>query len=197
MKLTSNLIIVISAILVGQAMAAPLVEDGSPIKHPAPEEKLNQDQLVEMLSSPHINLDNSGTVAEYFAEQLYLTKDKDTTEVLDGVTVQELIDLNQLNLNSCGNESMKKRSSVQEKLLHVEAEKSSVPRVFGAQVYYWTLLFKTIAYCHKNMAQVVKENINDGNTIKRMVENFPVENISEKETEQFVSYIMGHFYVWK
>lgn len=168
----SSLIVIISIVLVGQTMASSVPLAQSLIKHPTPTEVYTKEQLMQKLDELSTSDDEERQVpvSVYVARLLYGTKDKNSTFVIDGVTVAELVQQNNLHLLAdCSNKAFEKRYDIHSKIMSAYELPERVH--FGLNVYLLKCLHLVFEHCLEHKDQIISEGINDEQTMAGIIQN--------------------------
>lgn len=160
MQMLSTFLVIVSAVLVGQAMAAVVSGDGTLIVHPQPTEELTRQELLFKLNGlKHDDTNRKVPVSVQVADLLYRANDKASTKVIVETTVAELIEQNNFqSLAECSQAAFKKRADVWQRTPRGR-NLDGIP--FGVHVYLLKTLHLAVENCLKNLHEVIDRKIND------------------------------------
>lgn len=144
----------VGIVLAGQAAASSVQDDSPLIDHPAPSNELTKEELLEALGEIHY--DGKRQVSKYVADHLYRTEDKTTTEVVEGLTVSDLIAQNHVSLGDCSQEALKKRADV-----YFKTAGHDVGTRFAVNMYLLKCLQEAADFCVQNKYKIIGDEINE------------------------------------
>lgn len=163
MQAIVDLIVILSAVLVGQTMAARrLQEDSTLIAHPKWEDKISTDQLTQELEKLQWTyMESKVRTAEQVAALLYTSVSKYDTELVAGVTVADLIHQNNFQpIADCSKKAFKKRSDLFERTMRA-ARGSRKGLAYAVNVYAMSCFFLAADQCLSSLDQVIRGEVND------------------------------------
>lgn len=188
MRLTLSLIVM--AALVKQTIAVQLQPDGTLVNHPPQTLELDNADLVARLSGMKYVEDDQGTpIPEQVAGLLYTAKDKST--MLNGVSVEELIDLNSFHLlDDCSQDALEERVASYMKAVSKRPTTSGID--FAIHMYALKCLHLATGYCLEHKQEVISKGINNSRWMSGLGRQFEWEHQGE---DNYVSeFVVGYGY---
>jgi hypothetical protein len=154
MRLAITLVCLASALAANGDPHSPEVESLFPgIK---PSEEISREELREKLL--HMKRDG----LQNFVELLFATKDKDSTEIFNGLTAAKLIKQAYINVYGCSKRAFRARASLYDKVAPV---RHGADVVFNGQIHYFVALYLITAidnaakYCLERKGEVFAKGI--------------------------------------
>lgn len=185
-----TVITIVGLALAGQTMVlSQLQPDGTFIAHPEPTEAINRKELVLKLNDISTNDNREVLVSEQVTKLLYSVAAKESTQVVAGVFVDELIEQNTFNsLADCSTMALKRRVDMFDQT--IPPPRSDTSLHFAINVYVLRCLHLATEFCLKNRQQIITENIHDAKWMKNLAKNFfwdgQANGVEESYNELFV-----------
>lgn len=145
--------------------------DETLLAHPRQEsDELTKDQLIGELAK--INRYSDQPMAESVLASLYKAEKKASMELVNGVTVAELIKQNKFDgLTDCSEESLSKRRELFKKIVPKEEDAQWTGIYYQVSQYVSACLFLAVDYCVDNKDEVIRKDINTKDEMKYLAEN--------------------------
>lgn len=173
--MTSGIVVILCAMLINQAAAFELQQDGSLIAHPEPEDVLTKDEAITELNKTPLEEDREFPVSQVVVDYLYEMDQSD--ELFPGITVADLIEQNNFGSVSkgCSIDALKKRAAMSEEVLM--APTTNLGTYFAANVFVMQCLNLAVEYCLNHASEIPMAAELNGARIARLGEAYEQEGL--------------------